>query len=433
MPKKSYILLFDPSTQKATLEPLASTYTFNLASKNGANISKTYQKIYPRKQKDDVQETPAGDDLFDEAIGDGVEGDPDPDNPYDFRHFLSAEKQKRGDESEYNVASSPDYRTGTGSALNTPQFTARKPAAAATTTTTKTKKPATSKAAKALAQAARKPLKRKSPEPEKTVQKKAPAKTGPPAVRLERRATTQPKPEPAKPARKAAAPPPSSKIKSAEIVHSSDESDADADAEPEPEPEPELASSPPRSPTPPPPRHHSPSPEPESDEDEEMEDVASGPSGLELEIEVPDARPASKPRHTALASLGLGQNLGLGYLKSPSNGPISLASAANSVEGSPNPHHITPRKNRGNLDDEGVIDFGDTGGHSDDDEDAYGEAEDGDVEPMDIGPPAQTRRVSVGGAAVDEQEPEGEEEDPLYKEMMMGLAGGESSEESEEE
>jgi hypothetical protein len=79
-----------------------------------------------------------------------------------------------------------------------------------------------------------------------------------------------------------------------------------------------------------------------------------------------------------------------------------------------------------------------------DEEDGYEEdgeeapEEDRDVEPMDIGPPAQaqstggaqqpSRKMSVGGMAVED-----EEDDPLYKEMMEGLAGGESSEESEEE
>ncbi|KAF2250038.1 hypothetical protein BU26DRAFT_604299 [Trematosphaeria pertusa] len=408
VPKKSYILLLDPASQKATLEPLSSTYTFNLTSKNGADVSSSYPKLYPRKQKEDVQDAGVADDLFDEG---GAGDDPDPENPYDFRHFLN--KEKRGDESEYNIASSPDYRTGTGSAMNTPQFPARKPASAVSS------KP------KPTAQAAPKPKKRK-PDPKPLVSKKAEAKKQQaPPIRLERRATEQKKPQAsaAKPSRKAAAPPPSAKIKSAEIVHSSDESDTDA----EPDHEPELVSSPPRT-------QRSPSPvqrrqlTPESDEDETMEDAIGGALGLE--IEVPDARP-SKPRHNALKSLGLGPNLGLGYRKSPSNGPISLVSATNSVEGSPNPHTFTPRKNRAQEED-GVIDFGNFGGRADDEDEE--EADDGDVEPMDIGPPAQAQRImSVGGGLVNEADAEGEEEDPLYKEMMEGLAGGESSEESEEE
>lgn len=407
-PKRSYILLFDPSEQKATLEPLSSTYTFNIASKNGTDISSTHSKIYPRKQKDDAPDEAASDDLFGEVAGDDVEADPDSKNPFDFRHFLNAEKIKGGDDSEYAFASSPDYRTGTGSAMNTPQVTARKPAAA-------TAKP------KATAQSAPKPKKRKSPEPETKVQKKAlPKKPAPPpTVRLERRATDN------KPTRKAAAPP-SSKIKSAEIVHSSDESDADADAEGEPD----NGSSPPaqRSPSPP---HRQASPE--SDEDEEMEDVGMG-----------DSQP-TQSRTGALASLGLGQSIGQGYLNSPGGGPISLASAASSVEGSPNPHAFTSNKSRSRHQaDDGVIDFGDLGGgarsdEEEEDAEEYMEQEDDrDVESIHLGSPVQQQATHGGGISLEAEADadmgaDEEEEDPLLKEMMEGLAGGDSSEESEEE
>ena len=107
--------------------------------------------------------------------------------------------------------------------------------------------------------------------------------------------------------------------------------------------------------------------------------------------------------------------------------------------------------------EDGVIDFGGLRGNDDHseeegeegyeedadadgevEEEGEGEGEDRDVEPMDLGPPAQTqstagaqqasRKMSVGGMAVED-----EEDDPLYKEMMEGLAGGDSSEESEEE
>jgi hypothetical protein len=191
-----------------------------------------------------------------------------------------------------------------------------------------------------------------------------------------------------------------------------------------------VASSPARS-SPPPDQgqqHHS----DEEEEEEEDRDDAEGESDDDggLEIEVPDARPPRR-NNGALASLGLGQNLGAGYLRSPSNGPISLASAANSdVEGSPNPH----ARNR-NAQDE--IDFGDLGGDDaegeDDDDDDYNNR---DIEPMDIGPPARQettghdRKPSDVGevAAADD-----DDEDDLEALMMRGLEGGDSSEESEEE
>ncbi|KAF2439630.1 hypothetical protein P171DRAFT_466694 [Karstenula rhodostoma CBS 690.94] len=405
VPKKSYILLFDTNSQKATLEPLSSTYTFNIASKNGSDISSTHSKIYPRKQKDDASDEPAADDLFGEDVDDNGDGDPDSNNPFDFRHFMNAENIKAGNDSEYAFASSPDYRTGTGSAMNTPQVTARKPAVA-------------SSRPKAIAQAAPKPKKRKSPEPERAAPKKAaPNKqAAPPTVRIERRATDN------KPARKPTAPP-SSKIKSAEIVHSSDESDADG--------EPDNASSPPARRSPSPPHRHV---SPESDEDEDMEDV--GISGSQ----------PSQSRTGALASLGLGQSIGQGYLNSPAGGPISLASAASSVQGSPEPDTFTPHKSRTRQQvDDGVIDFGDLGGAAgseDEEEDAeeddmHDVGEDRDVESIHLGSPAQ-QADHDGGMSLDadvdaDGDAEEEEEDPLLKEMMEGLAGGDSSEESEEE
>lgn len=383
---KSYVLVFDAATQQATLEPLSSSYTFNLASRNKQDVSAQYPKIYPRKLKQDSQDKD-DDDLFGEAQGNDEAGDPDPDNPYDFRHFLAKDKEKRGDESEYHFASSPDYRTGTGSAVNTPQFGARKPAAAP--------KPKAAEPA---------PKKRKTAPPNPMLSKPTKSQATP-AVRLERRATdVAPK----------AKGPPASKIKSKEIVDSSDDSDMDTGGQ--------VASSPPA-----PPRR-SPSPlqrQPSDDEDDDAEGE-SDDEGV-LEIEVPDARP-SRRGNGALASLGLGQNLGVGYLKSPSNGPISLASATSSAAGSPNPHHFASHQNRTTTQDE--IDFGDLAGDPEDEEEDF---DDRDVEPVDIGPPARAttggheRKPSMPGVALDD------DEDDLEKMMMEGLARGDSSEESEEE
>ncbi|KAF1848843.1 uncharacterized protein K460DRAFT_330189 [Cucurbitaria berberidis CBS 394.84] len=370
-PKKSY--------------PLSSSYTFNLASKNSKDVSSQYPKIYPKKLKEGgLQSKDEDADLFGEAAGDDEAGDPDADNPYDFRHFLSKEKEKRGDESEYHFASSPDYRTGTGSAANTPQFGARRPAAA----------PAPKAKAKVTEPV---PKKRKTATPNPMVSRPKKAQP-PPTVRLDRRATDSLPKSKAK-----GDAPPASKIKSKELVDSSDDSEIDADGEASP-PAPTRTSL-------------SPIHDQQSDnEDEDAEGDSDDDGGLE--IEVPDARPPRRG-NGALASLGLGQNLGVGYLKSPSNGPISLASATSSAAGSPNPHAFTSRNNRNTQDE---IDFGDLGG-----EDAEGEDEDEedynnrDIEPMDIGPPA--RQGTTGHE---------EDEDDLEKLMMEGL-GGNSSEESEEE
>jgi hypothetical protein len=390
-PKKSYVLIFDASSQQATLEPLSSSYTFNLATRNGRDVSSKHAKVYPKKLKDDVRDKDDDDDLFGEAAADDEGGDPDPDNPYDFRHFLSKEKAKRGDESDYRYVSSPEHRAGTASAAHTPQFGARPPAATASV-----RKPAAAPAPKKRKTAAANPMVK-------------PKKTQPaPAVRLQRTAT-----EPApKPKAKSTAPP-ASKIKSAEVIHSSDESDGEVASSPAPpSPAPEQSRQ----------HHHD-----EDDAEAESEDDGG------LEIEVPDARPPRR-KNGALGARSLGHNLGAGYMRSPSNGPISLASAANSdVEGSPNPH----ARNRNTQDE---IDFGDLGGddaegddddEEDEDEDEYN---DRDVEPMDIGPPVQPDTTSHDQKpnAIAEI-PADDDEDDLEELMRRGLEGGDSSEESEEE
>ncbi|KAF2621938.1 hypothetical protein BU25DRAFT_495373 [Macroventuria anomochaeta] len=390
-PTKSYVLLFDQPTQKATLERLDNTYTFNLSTKNGADVSADYGKIYPKKaHKDSVHDKEEGEvDLFGEEQGDAAnEGtEPDAANPYDFRHFLNAVKSKKDTAEERGYASSPDYRSNPAtSTANTPVLPARR----AVEPPAKKRKAASVFASKPTA-------------------KGAPKKANAPAINLERRATECPAPPASQ--SKATAPTSSSskpsKPKSAEFVQDSSDSDVDAEGEVDS--------------TAPSPKHTRRSPSPghreddnsdaEGEEDDDNDDDDDDDEGLE--IEVPDPRPGGDRNNAHLAPGG-----GVRGLRSPSNGPISLASAANSVEG-------TPR--RGAQADE--IDFGDLGG----DDDAEGEEEDEDVERMDTRPPTrQDSRKSVSGAA-NGGPAEVDEDDPLYMEMMEGLAGGDSSEESEEE
>jgi len=374
-PSKSYVLLFDQTTQKATLERLTDTYTFNLSSKNRADVSSHYGKIYPKKShKDSVHDKEEGEvDLFGEEGGDAAnEGTvPDATNPYDFRHFLNAVKKDRPEDRGY--ASSPDHRSTAASTMNTP-----------------VSRPQPSKKRKTASVFAN----------AKPAAKAAPKKAAP-TINLERRATEHELPK--KPQKPSAPTNAGAKIKSAEFVQDSSDSDVDAEGEVD-----SSAPSPHRQ------SRRSPSPgqrqddvnsdaEGEDDDEEEIGDYGG------LEIEVPDARPnARNSSHLHVNSDARG-------LRSPSNGPISLASAANSVEN-------TPR--RGAQAEE--IDFGDLGG--DDEED------DEDVERMDIGPPArQDSRKSVSHGGAGSAAAEVDEDDPLYMEMMEGLAGGDSSEESEEE
>ena len=397
--KKSYVLVFDPSSQQATLEPLSSSYTFNLATKNGKDVSSQHAKIYPKKLKDNAHSKDDEDDLFGEAAAaDDEGGDPDPDNPYDFRHFLSKEKEKRGDESDYKYASSPDYRTGTGSAVNTPQHGARASAASAAPVRKPVAVPA--------------PKKRKAATTNPMVKPKKAQPT--PSVRLQRTATDPaPKPKP-KPKSKATEPP-ASKIKSAEIIHSSDESDGEVASSPaQPSPPPQQPSQ----------QHH------EEDEDDDDAEGESDDDGG-LEIDIPDARPPRR-NNGALGSLAPDHGIGGGRFRASSNGPISLASAVNSDS------ELSPILHARNRHTEEEIDFGDLGGDDaegeDDDEDDY---HDRDTEPMDVGPPAphdtagHDRKSSM---AVDVPVPAADDdEDDLEELMRRGLEGGDRSEESEEE
>lgn len=441
-PKKSYVLIFDPTKQTCTLEPLSASYTFNLKSTPSKSSSTKPAHQYPQIQPPKGRDYPDGStDLFDEdgrSAAGGSDSEPDADNPYDFRHFLS---QSRRDAS--SGPSSPDM--GTGSAINTPRseigrstplVQARKPTASTNTSTAKLPQKPRPAAARATAQ----PLnqrKRKSPPPASTAAGKKSNPT--PSVRIDRRASTRPS-DPSLTASKTpattSAPKPTKQPKSSELVHSSD-SEAESD-----------------------------------------------PDNAALTIEFPDAHPprGQGRRGGALASLGLGQNLGLGgYLKSPSNGPISLHSAANSASGSPDSRAITPAQlrqqnqsqNHGKDadEDDGVIDFGDLGGDAgsesdvdevdavdagyvEDDEDEV----DLDVEPMELGPPAtqqqptRTQRVSISGLGVSGVDDGDDDMDADFEaEMLQGLvsqeeeerrakafgvqamAGGDSESESEEE
>lgn len=401
-PSKSYVLLFDQTTHKATLERLDSTYTFNLSTKNGTDVSSSYGKIYPKKShKDSVHDKEEGEiELFGDEPGDEAnEGtEPDASNPYDFRHFLNAVKSKKDTPEDRGYASSPDYRSNAAaSTVDTPVLPARRAVEPA------------AKKRKAASLFAKKPTAKGA-----ATSKKPTA----PAINLERRATerSQPSTSQSKPA---AAGAPASKIKSAEFIQSSDESDVDADGEPDSSfPTPRHTTTTRRSPSP---GHRTHDTHSSAEED-------SADDG-ELEIEVPDTRPSH--RHTA--HLNVSSGAAARGLRSPSNGPISLASAATSVAGTPRQHTAAEE-----------IDFGDLDVDGDADADGDEEDEDVDVERMDIGPPARPERGdrksvsaaqgSGGGAGGGNGAAAAEvDEDELYMEMMEGLAGGDSSEESEEE
>ncbi|OSS51801.1 hypothetical protein B5807_03707 [Epicoccum nigrum] len=413
-PSKSYVLVFDQTTQKATLDRLDSTYTFNLQTKNGIDVSAEHGKIYPKKahrdkDKDSVHDKEEGEvDLFGDEDGDEANAGTDADatNPYDFRHFLNAAKGKKEKEKEKEnpeerqrgYASSPDARGShtTHSTANTPALPARRAV----------EPPKKRKAASVFAK--------------KPTAKGAPKKPMAPTIHLERKAT-----EPASTSKTPAAPP-ASKIKSAEFVAESDDSDMDAEGDPDSTaPSPKHTSSQQtqhqQRPTY---RTYSPPRDSDSDEDED-EDAARSPAYHDdLEIEIPDAKPPRNNNNTTNTNTNRSLHVNDPHhhnsarTRSPSAGPISLASAATSAANTPRHGRAAPEE----------IDFGSLG-----DDDAEGEGD--DDEDDDEGPARRGAAAGAGNAGGEAAAAAAEvdEDDPLYMEMMEGLAGGESSEESEEE
>jgi hypothetical protein len=85
-PKKSYVLVFDPNTQTATLELLTSSYSMNL--KSPKQLAEQYPQIHEQSDTSDNGEGS-------EPLGSMSDDEPDPNNPFDFRHFLDGAKPPR--------------------------------------------------------------------------------------------------------------------------------------------------------------------------------------------------------------------------------------------------------------------------------------------------------------------------------------------------
>ncbi|KAI9811716.1 MAG: hypothetical protein M1827_005261 [Pycnora praestabilis] len=83
----SYILLFDPIKQAFTLEESDGQFSFNLITTPLETNSKVLAKKYPQLPLGgDPSGSGSDEELFD--IG-NEDGEPDPDNPFDYRHFLN--------------------------------------------------------------------------------------------------------------------------------------------------------------------------------------------------------------------------------------------------------------------------------------------------------------------------------------------------------
>jgi hypothetical protein len=91
-PKKSYVLVFDSETQTATLQPLTASYSLNLKSTPWKSSPKQLAEQYPQiHEQSDASDYGEGSDPF----GSVSDDEPDPDNPFDFRHFLDGARPPR--------------------------------------------------------------------------------------------------------------------------------------------------------------------------------------------------------------------------------------------------------------------------------------------------------------------------------------------------
>jgi hypothetical protein len=343
--KGTYVLIFDDATHAATLEPLNSAYTFNLTSapweNNPHRLAREYPQVHPPKATGEGSDDEDA-DLFEDEDEDGNE-EADAANPFDFRHFLQGSGSS---------PSPPHGPSAVSSAVNTPLRVVE-------STSTSSKKPAAARRAepakpsvKKEAAAPRAPpasRKRKSPSPPPPPP--APAQPSVPDIRVDRRASTRETPAGRKkPVKK-----------------------------PEPAPKQEALALPTKAASPPPPS--SPAARDDADyaddaEYEDDEDMAVEETGGGLTIDFGDAE---DPRVSRRRAFGL--DLG------DSNGPISLHSAANSA--SPASRQYTPHY--GKTEDEPFnMEFESPTGHDD-------EEEDGDVDVIELGPPAHQNSDNQDG------------------------------------
>jgi len=376
-PKNSYVLIFDQTKQTCTLERLSSSFDLNLESTPVEDSAPKLQERYPHIPPL-IEPTEDPSNLFDD------DAEPDPDNPFDYRHFLKV-ALKEHPPSVLSRSPSPLPQTQNTPRLNpssqymsSPKVVARSPALAPGSPLAPSRSPiprrsgAPGKSDILRPMNAKKrriqditpaessptpplnPAKETAEKPKPAMQKDKKVTQLTPSVRLDRRAGTRPN-----------AP------KSAEFVHSSSSSPDDgagAGAA--------AVSSP---------QIFSPAVPPTSHLTHTIQSVPDETITL-------DYSPAN-PAHRRM--------LGAALAAHSSTGPISLRSAAASPDSRVHsPLQVSRRREEGPEE----IDFGDTD---------IGEGDDGDVVPMRLGSPVVGVRDAEG---------EGEEDD-FEAELMQGLVG----------
>ncbi|KAJ5294026.1 hypothetical protein N7508_008847 [Penicillium antarcticum] len=196
--EQNLVLVFDPERKVFVLEPVSTSFNFNLRSAPGKTEKQVREQYEQLQIKYEDEPTNSGEDRHAGDTSDD-EGPADPDNPYDWRHYLP---KNRGPDNKYCL---PSHNTtpepSIASRSNTPVIAATKPVAA-------------------------KPFPRPKPQANPLRQKKpavTPAAVKPPAAK--------PSPKPAEPASQPASQPTSQAASQPEILEIEDSRSSVSDAE----------------------------------------------------------------------------------------------------------------------------------------------------------------------------------------------------------
>ena len=96
-PSEAVALIYDPNSQGFTLDKIDTSFRFNLCSTPSNKDATRLATQYPQLETSLPASGHVEDDLFDEGSANGGEdptGDADPNNPYDYRHFLKPAQQR---------------------------------------------------------------------------------------------------------------------------------------------------------------------------------------------------------------------------------------------------------------------------------------------------------------------------------------------------
>ncbi|OGE53201.1 hypothetical protein PENARI_c008G01234 [Penicillium arizonense] len=124
--EQNLVLVFDPERKVFVLEPVSTTFNFNLRSAPGKTEKQVREQYEQLQIKYEDEPTTSGEDRHAGDTSDD-EGPADPDNPYDWRHYLP---KNRGPGNKYCL---PSHNTtpepSIASRANTPVIPAAKPVA----------------------------------------------------------------------------------------------------------------------------------------------------------------------------------------------------------------------------------------------------------------------------------------------------------------